>query len=151
MKHRSYENPRDWCARRCWKGHSGRKNFFRKGTIFKKNNNMRVLRRREVNGKWHWIGWRNACFLKNSQAEKYVACEKNDWNIYIPCIQCHNQENNTNKTKAWVWCVHNVEENQSIASPKFFLQGISRKFLRLMELNFNPSFLTLLISPRPIQ
>ena len=32
-----------------------------------------------------------------------------------------------------------------------FLQGIIRKFLRLMELNFNVSFLTLLISPRPIQ
>ena len=32
-----------------------------------------------------------------------------------------------------------------------FLPGIIRTFFRLMELNFNVSFLTLLISPRPIQ
>ena len=61
---------------------------------------MRILKRGEVKGKWHLNRLRNACFLKNSQVEKYVTCEKNDRHIYFPFIQCHNQENNTNKSKA---------------------------------------------------
>ena len=44
-----------------------------------------------------------------------------------------------------------LKKIEALHHQSFLLQVIIRKFLRLMELNFNVSFLTLLISPRPIQ